>query len=388
MTRPLVLGQELEVHIDRLAYHSGHGVGRHQGMVVFVPFTAPGDSVVAKVSELHASYAVADLLQLNQESPSRRMPPCPVAGTCGGCKWQHVTYEEQVRQKQEQLISAFHRLQRNFAIPIRPIIPAPNEFRYRNRIQVHRHNLQVGFYASGSNRLIAVKDCLLAEPLVSEALAKVEERAQSPQAPLRERVEIARLKDGKIEIRPSAEDDAGGRFSQVNEAQNLALIETLKSAVLDENFATAIDLYCGSGNLTFPLAAKAPQASWIGIEASPFLINLARSQQQATPGAERIQWAAEPTAKFLRRWKPPKGPLLVVLDPPRPGCDKETREAIGKLRPRQIIYVSCNPTTLARDLESWLQTGDYQVDFLQGLDMFPQTAHLEAIASLQLRSDS
>ncbi len=387
MTRPLSLGQEIEISIDRLAYHSGHGVGRYQGMVVFVPFTAPGDHILARVVELHSSYAVADLLKIEVESPARRTAPCSVAGTCGGCKWQHVTYQEQVKQKQEQLVSALHRLNKSHSLPILPMIPAPAEFHYRNRIQIHRHGEKLGFYASGSHRLVEINECLLAEQEINSALETVRTRHLKPHAPDKERVEIARLQNGELDIRPASQQDGGdGRFAQVNEAQNSVLISVLVKAIKAIPFASAVDLYCGSGNLTFPLAEKLPSTPLLGVEASPYLVDLAKRRQGSQSLFQNIEWAAQTCATFLRSWKRPPGPLLVVLDPPRPGCDRETRQAIGKLRPQQIIYISCNPTTLARDLEPWLNSDAYEVEFIQGLDMFPQTAHLEAIASLQLKN--
>lgn len=380
----MAVGQVLHLKIERLAYHSGHGVARSpEGIVVFVPFTCPEDEVEATVTEHHRTYVIARLTKVLRPSPWRRTPPCPVVGRCGGCQWQQVAYEEQVRQKDQLLREHLRGLKHHGEIPFRPFLPAPEEFRYRNRIQVHRHGKQVGFYAPGSHELIAIEDCWLAEPEIAQALVSVRDRSQNPKALAEERIEIARHCDGETTL-SVAPGESEGRFAQVNKRQNEVLIELVRQAVRGRSFSTVVDLFCGSGNLTLPLAEEITNGNIHGVELSRPLIEQAKSLSAGHSARARLHWHAQTAASFLQTHSPSPDSLL-VLDPPRPGCDKITRTQILRLKPRQILYVSCNPATLARDVEAWLKDGGYQVESVQGLDMFPQTAHVEVVLSL-LRS--
>ena len=374
------LGEELTLTIDRLAYHSGHGVARHNGFVVFVPYTAPGDSVLAKINQLHASYGEARIVKLLKSGPERRKPPCPVAGQCGGCQWQQVNYPEQLRQKQRLLSEALRRLSPEGNLPLHDLIPAPEEFHYRNRIQLHRHGETLGYYAQGSREFVAIEDCWIAEKVLVQNFPALRARAQSS-AETQERIEIARLKNGQVQLRPTGQAANSALFSQVHEAQNQTLIKIVQKAVAGRNFDQILDLYCGSGNLTFPLAQALPKAQVTGVELSREMIREAQQESAQNPNQRPISWVAQSVGPFLRQFRR-QDKLLVVLDPPRPGCDVVTREALLRLRPEQIVYVSCNPTTLARDLEFLLKNAAYTIESVQGLDMFPQTAHLEVVVSL------
>lgn len=368
-SQPFFIGQTLNLTIDRLAYHSGHGVGRAEGFVVFVPFGVTGDDLSVEIFELHSSYATAKIKQVLKPSQHRRVAPCPVAGVCGGCHWQHIDYAFQVLEKQRLLKEALRNLK---DVPLRPLLAAESEFRYRNRIQVHRQGQDVGFFAANSRQLVPIVDCWIAEQPVANALAEVRARKQ----PESERIEIARLPSGEVKLR-QAQDAADAVFSQVNQHQNLRMVELAMTAIAGREFSEAIDLYCGSGNFTFPLEKALPNSTITGVEASRILIDQAKQQ------SSRIEWLAQTTDRYLKRLKPAPS-RLIVLDPPRPGCDRVTREEILRLKPSQIVYVSCNPTTLARDLEYWLARAPYQIEFVQGVDMFPQTAHLEAVVSLRI----
>jgi 23S rRNA (uracil1939-C5)-methyltransferase len=374
----LTLDQIIEVAIDRLAYHTGHGVGRVDGFVVFVPFSAPQDVVQARVAEIHKSYAVAEIKAIIQASPHRRVPVCPVAGRCGGCAWQQVTYAEQLRQKQQLLRDHLRKLLLKRDFPIHPLLPAPEEYRYRNRIQVHLRDGELGFYAYGSNRLVPVDDCHLAESELIESLHLIAKGQIAPHLRAADRLEIARGRDNTVQIVEAAGETVAGRFSQVNSKQNAILINVVKDAIGPKNSGAIWDLYCGSGNLTIPIADANPQVSVKGVELSDFLISEAKQS-----GHSEIEWIEGDVGHYLQK-REPENQLVVILDPPRPGCDKIVRQQISRLRPERIIYVSCNPASLARDVEFWCEQAAYEVEFVQGLDMFPQTAHLEAVLALKL----
>lgn len=382
MSQPFSLGQKVTVSIDRLAYHSGHGVGRSDGFVIFVPRGVPGDRADVEITELHASYAIGKIERLVQSSPERRPTPCPVAGECGGCHWQHINYEFQTKEKQRLLSESLrHLVKRVGELPLRPLIAAPEEYRYRNRIQVHRHGQEVGFFASGTNRLVPINDCWLAESAIAQALNQVRDRAKNPNLPNQERVEILRGKSGDVILRSAQSQEAIG-FAQVNEGQNQRLIAIVRQATEGRPYREVLDLYCGAGNFTFPLAEQFPGITITGVESNRQLIDEAK--RTAPTREPAIQWQTATTDSFLKRWQGQGQGLLLVLDPPRAGCDRATRDAISRIKPSQIVYVSCNPATLARDVDYWLSKAPYQIEFVQGVDMFPQTAHLEAVISLRL----
>ena len=343
--------------------------------------------MIAEIVERHKIYDVARLMRVLTQSPYRREPSCPVVGRCGGCHWQHVVYSEQIRQKEMILKDNLRNLNRFSEVSFRPFLAATDEFRYRNRVQVHRRGHDIGFFAPDSHELVAIDDCWLADSQVTKAFATVRERANDPNARAHERIEIALRRDGRIEINPSSAEAVAGRFAQVNDHQNNVLIEVVREAVRGLKMTRVIDLYCGAGNLTFPLAEALPGSEVHGVDLSRVLISQAKELTKNHPAFRHMNWHAQTSSSFLESLSK-KEDTLVVLDPPRPGCDRDTRTAIARLKPDRIIYVSCNPTTLARDAESWLTHGDYRVDFAQGIDMFPQTAHIEAVLSLSKNSAS
>jgi 23S rRNA (uracil1939-C5)-methyltransferase len=353
--------------IDSLSYNGGRGVGRHDGMVVFVPGTAPGDRVRVRVTERKPRFMEAELLEILEPSPQRRTPPCPVANRCGGCSWQHVNYAAQVEQKEKILRDSLRRLK---GFEWLPFLAAPEEFHYRNRIQLQIQGSRRGFFAKRSRDLVEIEKCWIAE----EALNKKLSQLTAAETANTRRLELALTQSGGIAVHSGERAPEEALFSQVNRAQN----EILKRRVL-ELIAGApewiMDLYAGSGNITLPLAQKYPEVPVTGVELSR------DSVARGKAANEKIEWIAGDVGRALTKLEPRKGRGLIVLDPPRPGCDQAVIEQVLRHRPAQIIYVSCNPTTFARDAER-LAPG-YLLECVQGLDMFPQTEHVELLASLR-----
>lgn len=381
MTDSISLNQELEVDIERLSHPDGHGVARHNNFVIFVPLTAPGDRAVVEITSLKKNFAIASLKKVSKPSMHRREAPCRVAEKCGGCAWQQVEYSEQLVQKQEILRKNLQHLPTFTPEKLHPLVASPLEFRYRNRIQVHTDGQSVGYFARGSNELISIKECLLAEDVLNQNL---EGALQNSKGGRMARIEIARSPENQVTFSHSAATDETHQFSQINTLLNERLKKLVVAAAQGQNFSGVLDLYCGSGNLTAPLADLHSQIPVWGVELHQPAIKLAQTLHQQKGN---IQWFAAATAQFLRHPPasfrlPHTARLLVVLDPPRPGCDKETLTRILKHRPQKIIYVSCNPSTLSRDLSLFLNDQSYQIDSVQGLDMFPQTAHVEAVVTL------
>ena len=357
--------------IDSLSYNGGRGVGRFEGIVVFVPGTAPGDRIRARITQHKQRFLEAELVEVITPSPARRKPPCPVADRCGGCSWQHVEYAEQLTQKQKILKDSLRGLEKYGAFEWLPFTPAPQEFGYRNRIQVQVLGSDFGFFRKGSHDLVSVRECLIAESALNAQL-KILKPGRDP------KVELAREVSGDVRVMAGGRDPEAALFSQVNEAQN----EALKKDLIEFISITPdwiMDLYAGSGNLTFPLADEFHEIPLIAIELSRNAV----TRGEAARKDKAVQWKAGDVGAELTKFKPLEGRGLIVLDPPRVGISKEVGDQVLRHRPQQIVYVSCNPTTFARDVENFVRGGRYRLERVRGLDMFPQTEHVELIASLR-----
>lgn len=365
------------VTIESLSYHGGRGVGRFDGKVIFVPFTAPGDEVQVRITEDKGRFFEGEVVEMRTPSPSRREPPCKVFGECGGCRWQHVTYEEQLKQKEQIIKSSFRAFEKKCgAVDYKPIVGSPEEWHYRNRIQLHIENGKMGFYARKSRRVVEFDQCWIAEQALNEKYQSLEAENYDNG----ERLELAITTTGDLVERKSGRDPEAAYFSQVNTAQNSQLITATIEAVRKETPQFIFDLYCGTGNFTFPLQQQFPEAKITGVELSKQNLSFAR----ALDPQQKIRWAQSDVADFLKEVKPGK-PTLVVLDPPRTGCDKTVIQQLLRTKPETIAYISCNPTTLARDLSLLAESSIYQIEFVQGFDMFPQTEHVETLSLLRRR---
>ena len=365
----------IEVEIESLSYNGGRGVARHEGLVIFVPWTAPKDIVLIEIIETKKSYAVGKLIEIVKPSPYRRNPPCPVAGVCGGCTWQHLFYEEQVLQKQRILEHALRPLVKiNPDFELKPFVAAPNEFHYRNRVQIHVSREGVGFLARESHTLVPTNQCWIADPRLVEVMNEI---ADNPEQRYNQRVELAVDKQGQI-TRNVLSD-----FEQVNNEQNEKLqnivLEWIKQKNLDWN--RVVDLYSGSGNFLVPLYENIQAKQWFGVEMNPTLVSRAKRKNS------NIQWLQGDVAIKLKELNSLKK-TLVVTDPPRAGMSTLATKELLRINPDHIIYVSCNPMTFVRDAQTMLQSGNYSLECLQGVDLFPQTEHIELVASFKKLSRS
>lgn len=350
--------------IDALSFNGGRGVGRHEGVVIFVPWTAPGDLVRVEIIENKKTFLIGRVDEFLEPSPLRREPRCPVFTRCGGCTWQHISYDEQIRQKKLILHSALKQWEEPFSLL--EFAPSAEEFRYRNRIQVNRSGLDVGFFARGTRDVVDISDCPITEAELADRLPSLHEKPDG-------RYEISRRTDGSVVVEAGRRNPEAALFSQVNTKQNSLLIETVVKWAHELSFDEIWDLYCGSGNLTLPLAQAFPLARTTGVELSEEAIQIARKNLNA-----QVTWIAEDVGRFLSKQKAGKS-LLIVLDPPRIGVDGKAIDQLGRTSPNYVIYVSCNPMTFSRDARR-LKTFGYALDRVQGFDMFPQTEHVELIS--------
>jgi len=359
------VGQEVELVINDIGF-GGKGVGRIGGIACFVAGVIEGEKVRVKIAKVKSRMMEAWLLEVLEPSPQRIEAPCPVFLKCGGCAYQHIDYPHQLRIKETQLREALRRLGALSDPPVEKMIASPEPYGYRNRIAVHVRDGKAGFFAEGSNRVVPVKKCLIASAEVDLGFQDL----------LKERP-----RDGDYLI---GEKKRFGGFRQVNNAVAEILKKTVRNAVrpADEVHPIAgllVDAYCGAGFFAHELQALFTKV--IGIERS--IASVAMASRQAAENEEYLAGDVElKLGEALNAGKPEETVLL--LDPPSEGLAELATEAILERPPARIVYVSCNPATLARDAKRL--AGNYRIVQVIPLDMFPQTAEIESVSVFELLS--
>ncbi len=378
----------MQLRIERLA-GSGEGVGRDEtGRVVFVPDTAPGDLVQVRIVEERKRFARAELASLDEPGPSRIDPPCPLVGECGGCAWQHLDYAEQCHAKAERVRDAFERVA-GLVLP-GPVecTPSPAPFGYRSRARVGFRDGVVGFRRLRSHSLIAAAHCPVFVPALDAALARL--NADPPKG--HGELTLAAGEDGSVSVTgdgrqsPGIEILAGddpirvspGVFFQAN-----ALLRSDLAAAVHQaagRGSRALELFSGSGYFTVGLARRFEQVLVVeshGRATRDLAANLAAAGQdnvEVVTGLAERKLASPRLSAFE--------PEVIVLDPPRKGLERQAVERITALHAPRIVYVSCDPATHARDCARLLTAG-YHLTSLHAFDLFPQTPHTEALATLE-----
>jgi len=337
----------------------GKGVARDNGKAVFIPFTIDGERVSAKIVREKQQFAEAELVDVRESSLHRVKPECPYFGRCGGCSYQHIDYEHQLTLKFRQVRDVLRHIGKLADVPMRPIIPSPFSYRYRNRITVHAQDGVVGFFRRESHRLIDIEACPIARPEVNDALVDLRSR---------------RVEDGHYTLRA----EPGPRvFSQANDAVADAL-RNLIARLIPSGQELLVDAYCGAGFFTKTLLEKFERI--IGIDWDKFAIEAAR--ENATVKETYLAGDVEEQLQRVLKTSPP-AKTTVIVDPPATGLAENARRVIVDLAPATLIYVSCNPATLARDLKEMQER--LTIESVTPLDMFPQTAEIEVVTHLHRR---
>jgi 23S rRNA (uracil1939-C5)-methyltransferase len=388
----LQVGDQIEIQIDRLA-SGGRGVGRHEGLVVFVSDSAPNEKVRAEITLVKKNFAEAKLVDVVTASPFRVKPPCSVAGTCGGCTWQHVAYDEQLRQKRAIVADAVRKFAGRGVLPVNETVPSPAPFGYRNRIQLHFAQGKMGFFRKGSHDIVPIENCEISDPKLNQEMLRLREKLVSEKsAPVRREIYLTERGEPAISSELRFDDELG--FAQVNEAQNKNLVRYVLENLGEPE--QIFDLYAGAGNFALAMAAaKLPSLQrMFAVELHPKSVTQGQAKASAL-GHKQLTFIEANVASFLTevvvgrtRFKILKEDFwraTVVLDPPRAGLDDVVRKRLNQLKPQRMIYVSCDPVTLARDLGAFA-ADTYDILSLQPFDMFPQTDHVESVAVLQRKS--
>jgi tRNA/tmRNA/rRNA uracil-C5-methylase (TrmA/RlmC/RlmD family) len=375
----LKIGDKINLTIHDLAF-GGEGVGRIDEFVVFVPFVIVGETVEAEITEVKKNFARAKLLRVEKPAPERVMPECRYFGACGGCQYQHIDYAAQLRFKHKQIADLFERVGKISRAVIAPVLPCPSPYGYRNRIMIRSQwngpakKLVVGFIGINNKFVEDIEECKIAEPALNEQISHV--RANPPP---KGGIKVV------LRVQPEGWDVPRDSFFQNNFFLLPKLVETVKDFLKASGAKHLIDLYCGVG--FFGIEAAGVVDSFVGVEYDQLAIAAARQNAASREinNGEFVAAKVEDTLpELLQNFSAEK--TAVILDPPRKGCWPETLELLRQTRPAQVIYVSCHPATMARDLNILCGDGVFELSRVQPLDMFPQTQHVECVADLRRRN--
>ena len=453
----LTKNQICDIEISGLT-SEGLGVGRHEGVAVFVKGAAPGDSLTVKIIKAERGYAYGRIEKIGNESPYRAEPPCPVYGKCGGCNFQHICYEAQIAAKGTRVEDSLRRIGGFASAQVSELISSENPLRYRNKsifpVKVNISGQAVcGLFAESSHRLVPVTDCYLAHQGVAAVLRSIETYMNSfgisaydeathtglirhvmvrtafttgevmvalvingQALPYADKlIESLRLKPGVCSICVNVNRErtnviigpettvlwgepyihemlcgvtfaiSAPSFFQVN----TAMTEVLYDRVLDmaelTPSTTLIDAYCGIGTLSLIAARRAARV--VGIESFETAVSNARLNAKLNNilNAEFVVGRSEDILADILQNDPKAD--VVILDPPRKGCDRAVISALRDFGPKRVVYVSCDPATLARDLKDLCGGDLYNIKNVVAVDTFAQTAHIETAVMLTRKTD-
>jgi 23S rRNA (uracil1939-C5)-methyltransferase len=359
----LVVDAEIEVRVERLAA-GGDGVGRYRGCVVFVPLTGPGDRIRARVTRVHRRYVRAELVEILDPGPARRAPPCPEFGLCGGCTWMHLTDEAQRAARVQIVRDSLQRIAGVEDLPDIRLLASPISLGYRARARVAVEGDRVGFRERGSHRVVEIARCPVLDRETQSELTRL--RTRPPRGPTEAEI-----------VGFGAEVRVGGRTIRVGSGvffqANRALWEAWQAAVADAcgRGSCLVEFYAGAGFYTILLTERFGRV--VAIERGPGARSAQANTSAEVIAAEAESWAPEHLARLA--------PEVVLLNPPRAGCHPSVLRAIEDAAPRRAVYVSCEPTTLARDVNRL--SGFGCVKDLLVIDALPQTHHVEVVCVIE-----
>lgn len=426
--------------IERLA-HGGYGVGYLDGLAVFVPRTAPGDVVEVRLTETRRRYAFGEMLTRRQESPWRVPAPCPLYDRCGGCHLQHLPYASQLAHKTAQVREALQRIGQLPAVPVAPMLGSPQPFAYRNKALYHYNEASgaLGLIGHPAGRILDVPQCLINDPRADAVMARLR-TLLAAQPPLRRVLHQVQVQVGQRtgevlvtvivcaaltaalqrQLWESLRDLATGlcvhvkarqtaavfdgttspvagaqviyervgpwrfriepqAFLQVNTAQMERLYTLVQEAAALRGHEVVLDLYSGAGTIALILAPHCATVHAVEVNRQATLLAM---QQAAELGVRNCQFRTGKVERLVQRYLAEGIRAdVAVLDPPRAGCRPEALQALARMRVARLVYVSCSPPTLARDLRLLHDLG-YRTHGVQPVDMFPQTYHIECVAQV------
>jgi 23S rRNA (uracil1939-C5)-methyltransferase len=408
---------EFEVTLQEMVF-GGDAIGRlPDGRAVFVPFGLPGEKVSITITEEKQSFARGRITELLLPSPQRIQPRCKHFGVCGGCNYQHMDYSSQLEVKRQIVRQQLQRLAGLTDFPVEAVVPSPNQWNYRNSIQFHvSPQGRLGFQRAGSNDLIEISEChlpaenintlwlqvgfeggsgidrlQLREGCESDMIMGLESRSDQPpdftvDFPISavflgpdshyvlsgDDFILMQVKERLFRVSVSS-------FFQANLDQAAAMVDHVLKLAGNLKGKTVVDAYCGVGLFSAFMAGQSKRLVAIEVSESScndFAVNLDEFNN--------VELYIDQVENVLPSLD--LKPDIVVVDPPRAGLDARVAAALAKAKPQKIIYVSCDPATLARDVKRLAQNG-YELKSVTPFDQFPQTSHIEVIALLESKID-
>ncbi len=428
------VGMHMEYHIKiEKIITGGKGLGYlKDGMAAMVPYVLPGEQVHIRQTKRFKGYIQAELVAVTHSSPFRQDPPCPWFTVCGGCGMQHIEYEQQLQIKRDIALESLERAGvRVTDITVHQTLASPSPYGYRSKIRLHCNRQgEIGFHRIASNTIVPITTCPLASSGIIKALQSLlhDERYKPAIAACREMEIIENPEDGEICLlaapqlkrgnnllpafhgitphvfpktapREAVDREAGMRlgqkfvldafsyhlhwdqncFFQTNTLQNARMVNLVVDTLSRKHPKRIIDLFCGIGNFSIPLALTGSDVH--GVEHNRHSTGWAETNAHLMRCKERCRFTAEDTARFLGTGKH-RDADAIVLDPPRQGLGKENTRLLAQGNAGWIVYVSCDPATLSRDLVVLTGAG-YRCTDIFPVDMFPQTHHIESVAVLE-----
>ena len=380
----------------------GDTIAEFEGRPINVAGGIPGERAVVRIYRYRRrrkDIVSGIVSRVIEPSPSRVAPRCGYCGPCSGCQWQHIAYPVQLEFKREKIESCLAEYDSLRGTTVLPTLPAPSEYYYRNHARFTvRMGGQLGFSNRITRRFVRIEHCLLMDPVINGALTEFQDKsAETTNMSLRVGANTGDLlvqptfQNPDIRI-PSGQthyvEEMMGRelrvaspsFFQVNTAQAENLIRLVRDGLdLDES-DVLVDAYAGVGVFAILLSPYVARA--IAIEESASAVQDGKSNAEGLRNVEFVQLKTEEALVNLREiCELPNAPEAVILDPPRTGCHPQAIESLLRLKPGKVAYVSCDPPSLARDLDA-LVKGGYEVGGVQPVDMFPQTYHVESVTTL------
>ena len=425
----------IELKIDKLVA-GGKGLGRLRNKVYFVKYAAPNEFIRAEVIKEKRDYAEAKLLEVIIPSSARIEPVCPYFGVCGGCQIQHLEYEEQLKQKSLIFKEQLQRLGKIKELPQLEVIPSPQPYGYRIRAGFHVANGKLGFIEDetlrekkGYGDIVDIDTCPILHPKINELIPNLKRismeyktlsEIQVTYSPTRdealikfigdiplEKEELWRIKEGflpdwvvgvgsykRIGKELIRQEFVGRdytfitakgftyRVSAESFVQNNYLLwdKFIEIVAPQERRGFCLDCFCGIGFFSIPFSEKAFFVE--GSDLNPYAIKDAQYNAKLNHRSNLAFLKMTPSQHLKKHLG--EGEIdTVIFDPPRSGLDKRDMEVLLELKPERVVYVSCNPSTLARDLAKILRTGEYNYKKAYIIDLFPQTAHIESVNILE-----
>ncbi len=378
----------------------GNATAELNGAPVTIAGAIPGERVSARIVKIYRDRIATSVASVEKGSEHRVEPKCRYFGECSGCQWQHIDYDRQLKIKRDIVISALAKYETLRGVEVADTMPSPTRFRYRNhaRFTVGRGDEAgiAGYMNADSRRFVRIDKCAIMDDRINDTLDQLQGRLNrmtqfsirvgsntgdmiiQPLLP----AEIQDVPSGRQkyieEVRGARFQVAASSFFQVNTAQLAAVVDEIVEMLELSGDDILVDLYCGVGTFARLLSPYVKEV--IGIEESASAVEDARVNCSDVENVKFIEAKAEVAAVELS--EAGKSVDITIVDPPRIGCHPQALEALMTLSPRQIMMVSCNPETMARDLDTLCNSG-FKLLSVRPVDMFPQTRHVESLALLE-----